>query len=92
LIVDFGEFGSGGNGMVLLASEVVLAATTTDPVSYGMYELTCNLTCVPIPGKVDGDLPANTTRRSHHESDRFVHTHSEQNKFLDKIKSGWRRS
>jgi len=29
LMVDCGEFGSGGNGRVLLASDVVLAATAT---------------------------------------------------------------
>jgi len=29
LMVDCGEFGSGGNGCVLLASDVVLAATAT---------------------------------------------------------------
>lgn len=30
LMVDCGELGCGGNGTVLLASEVVFAATTTD--------------------------------------------------------------
>lgn len=68
LIVEEGELGSGGKGVVLEASEVVFAASITGAVLV-RYVLGVEFrlgiwwgTCVAIAGEIDSDLAPYTAR------------------------------
>lgn len=69
LMVDCGELGFGGNGTVLLASEVVFAATTTN--SYFVRWI-CSRNCgkptgISLASQINGNLSPYAARRSDDE-------------------------
>lgn len=60
-MVDCGEFGSGGNGWTLDASDVVLADTTTAGVSLEKQLARALLTSISSSSEVNGNLAADAS-------------------------------